>query len=238
MALKKIEKQAVGDRVFDAIHQEIIDGAYRPGERLPSERVLSEQLGVSKSSVKVAMQRLVGLGLVEMRRGEGNFIREFSGSPYLDQVREFLIEEQEVSKITEYRFYMEMATTRLAMKRAGAENFAAMESILLQMEEAARQGDIVLHGRLDFEFHLEICRATRNDIFVKSYELIGPMLRGHATLMNEGYFEHLRRQKPGEDLHWRLYRAIREKNADACRRCYAEMFSVFEKFPDEHLTDG
>lgn len=238
MALKKIEKQAVGDRVFDAIHQEIIDGAYGPGERLPSERVLSEQLGVSKSSVKVAMQRLVALGLVEMRRGEGNFIKEFAENPYLEQVREFLVEEQEVSKITEYRFYMEMATARLAMKRAGPENFQAMEKLLLDMEEAARQGDIVLHGRLDFEFHLEICRATQNDIFVKSYELIGPMLRGHATLMNEGYFAHLRQQKPGDDLHWRLYRAIKDKDIDASRRCFAEMFSVFEKFPDEHLTDG
>lgn len=237
MALKKIEKQAVGDRVFDAIHQEIVDGAYRPGERLPSERVLSEQLGVSKSSVKVAMQRLVALGLVEMRRGEGNFIREFSGNPYLEQVRHFLIEEQEVSKITEYRFYMEMAFTRLAIKRAREENFRAMERTLLAMEEAATQNDVVLHGKLDFEFHLEICRAAQNDIFVKSYELIGPMLRGHATLMNEGYFDRLRRQKPGEDVHWRLYHAIRNKDIDACRRCYAEMFSVFEPFPEEHLSD-
>ncbi|MCD8350632.1 MAG: FadR family transcriptional regulator [Planctomycetaceae bacterium] len=238
MALKKIEKQAVGDRVFEAIHQEIMDGAYKPGEKLPSERELSEELGVSKSSIKVAMQRLVALGLVEMRRGEGNFIREFSTNPYMEQVREFLVGEEDVAKITEYRFYMEMAIVRLAMKRAKPAHFARMKTILKQMEAAARDGDLVLHGRLDYDFHLELCRATGNDIFVKSYELIGHTLRGHATLMNEGYFEQLLRQKPGEDVHWRLYTAVKDKDIDACRRCLAEMFSVFKKFPDEHLLDG
>ncbi|MCC8166484.1 MAG: FadR family transcriptional regulator [Planctomycetes bacterium] len=237
MALVKIEKKAVGDRVFDAIHEEIRSGVYQPGERLPSERVLSEQLGVSKSSVKVAMQRLVALGLVEMRRGEGNFVKEHSGNPYLDQVRQFLVEAQGVSKITEYRFYIEMATARLAMKRATPDNYAAMEKLLVQMEDAAREDDLVRHGRLDFEFHREICRATQNDIFIKTYELIGPMLRGHATLLNQGTFDNLRSQQPGDDLHWRLYRAIRDHDTDACRRCYAEMFSVFEPFPEEHLRD-
>ena len=238
MALKKIEKQAVGERVFDAIHGEIVDGTYRPGQRLPSESALSEQLGVSKSSIKVAMQRLVALGLVETRRGEGNFVKEFSTNPYLDQVREFLVREEEISDITEYRFYMEMAITRLAIKRADAEDFARMEKTLLDMEEAVRQNDVVLHGKLDFEFHMEICRATKNDIFVKSYELIGHMLRGHATIMNEGYFDHLLNQEPGADVHWRLYRAIKAKDLDTCRRCYAEMFSVFEQLPTEHLLDG
>ncbi len=237
MALVKIEKKAVGDRVFDAIHEEITSGVYQPGERLPSERVLSEQLGVSKSSVKVAMQRLVALGLVEMRRGEGNFVKEHTGNPYLDQVRQFLVEAQDVSKITEYRFYIEMATARLAMKRATPDNFATMEKLLVQMEDAAREDDLVRHGRLDFEFHREICRATKNDMFVKTYELIGPMLRGHATLLNQGTFDNLRVQEPGDDVHRRLYRAIRDRDANACRRCYAEMFSVFEPFPEEHLRD-
>ncbi len=238
MALKKIEKRAVGDRVFDAIHGEILNGGYAPGERLPAERLLSDQLGVSIASVKVAMQRLVALGLVEMRRGEGNFVRQFVDNPYLEQVREFLIEEQDVSEITEYRFYMEMATTRLAMKRARKEDFAAMEAILEGMEAAAREGDLARHSRLDFAFHLAICKATRNDIFVRTYELIGHTLRGHAAFMNEGAFERLRNQPPGEDVHWRLLRAIRDRDLETCRRCYAEMFSVFETFPEEHLFEG
>ncbi len=238
MALRKIEKHSVGDRVFDAVHEEILEGGYRAGERLPAERVLAEQLGVSIASVKVAMQRLVALGLVEMRRGEGNFVREFSGNPHLDQVRDFLVGEEEVSRITEYRFYVEMAATRLAMKRARKSDFAAMEKILRGMEKAAEEGDVALHGRLDFEFHREICRATGNDIFVKTYELIGPMLRSHAMFMNEGYFDRLRQQKPGEDLHWRLLRAIREGDIHLARRCYAEMFSVYEAFPEEHLSGG
>jgi GntR family transcriptional repressor for pyruvate dehydrogenase complex len=130
----------------------------------------------------------------------------------------------------------EMASTRLAIKKAGPENFERMESLLKQMEDAVKKNDVILHGKLDYQFHLEICRATQNDIFVLAYEIIGRLLVQHTTILNDGYFKKVRGQTPGEDVHRKLYRAIRNGDLAACRRCYIDMFSVFENLGEEDFA--
>lgn len=62
MSFEKIKKDNIPDRVFQALKQEIVNGAFRPGDKLPPESTLSTELGVSKSSVKIAIQRLVDPG--------------------------------------------------------------------------------------------------------------------------------------------------------------------------------
>ena len=232
MAFKRTNKQSISDQVFVSLRKDILDGVYAPGDRLPSESKLSADMGVSKSTLKVAVQRLVALGLVETRRGEGNFVREFDPSQYLGQMNEFLVSDQDLSSLTEYRLYVEMATTRLAIHRARPENFKRMEEILREMEDASEKNDLIRHGQLDFEFHLEICRATGNNMFVLAYTVIGKMVRQHATMLNEGVFQKIREQGRDKDIHWLLYHAIKRKDIDACREGFVEMFSVFENLPE------
>ena len=229
MSFEKIEKQSVADQVFNSLKQEILDRHFEAGDKLPSEAMLSKQFGVSKATIKMALQRLVTLGLIETRVGQGSFVRQFDAPQYLSQMKEFMLNDHDISQITEYRLYVEMATTRLAIKRAGEENFKRMEELLRQMDEAAVKNDIVLHGKLDYQFHLEICRATGNNIFVLAYEIIGKMLRQHATILNDGISRKLNAQEPGMDIHWKLLQAIKDRDLNACRDCYVTMFSVFEK---------
>jgi GntR family transcriptional repressor for pyruvate dehydrogenase complex len=237
MAINKIEKQSVADRVFNALRQEILDQSFPVGGKLPSEGALSKQFGVSKASVKSALQRLATLGLIETRVGQGSFVREFNPLKYMDQIHEFLLSNRDISQITEYRMYMEMAGARLAIKKAKHENFEQMESLLRQMEEAREKNDVVLHGKLDYQFHLEICRATQNDIVVQAYEIIGRLLVQHTTILNDGYFKKISGQALGEDVHRKLYQAIKSGDLAACRRCYIDMFSVFENLEEEDFAD-
>jgi GntR family transcriptional repressor for pyruvate dehydrogenase complex len=237
LSLKKIERVGIADQVFNELRQEILDRNFAVGDKLPSESMLSEQFGVSKATIKIVLQRLATLGLIETRVGQGSFIREFSTAQYLSQMQDFLLSDQDVSQITEYRLYVEMATTRLAMKRVGEEDFKRMEELLRQMDDAVEKNDIVLHGKLDYQFHLEICRATGNNIFVTAYEIIGKMLRQHATILNDEFFRKIKGQKIGEDIHWKLLQAIKDKNLDVCRKCYAAMFSVFNEIPDSEIRD-
>jgi GntR family transcriptional repressor for pyruvate dehydrogenase complex len=236
MSLKKIEKQSIVGQVSDSLKQEILNRNFEVGDRLPSEAMLSKQFGVSKATVKIALQRLATLGLIETQVGQGSFVRAFDTAQYISQMREFLLSDHDIDQITEYRLYVEMVTTRLAIKRAGNDDFRRMEELLRRMDEAIAKNDVILHGKLDYEFHLEICRATGNKVFVLAYEIIDEMLHQHTAVLNGEFFKKIKNQKPGDDIHWKLLEAIKKRNIDACRDCYIEMFSIFKKLaPAEYL---
>jgi GntR family transcriptional repressor for pyruvate dehydrogenase complex len=219
----RIEKKSIADRVFDSLRKEILKQTFQVGDKLPSEGSLSRQFGVSKASVKMALQRLATLGLIETRVGQGSFVREFDPNDYLSLLQEFLFSSSNVVQMSEYRFFMEMVSTRLAIKRGTPENFSKMENIIDQMEEAARQNNMELEGKLDYQFHLEICKATGNEIFVLAYEIIGKMIRRHSEFAKQKYSHNF---TEGEQVHRRLMEAIKAGNIEACRSCYREMFSV------------
>jgi GntR family transcriptional repressor for pyruvate dehydrogenase complex len=230
MPIEKIQKQGRADTVFAVLREEIIGGAFRAGEKLPSAGTMSRQFGVSLATIKAALQRLAALGLIETRAGQGSFVLAFDPGRYLDQVSAFLLTENDVAQLNEYRLYQEMAIARLAVKRASALHFQRMEQILRGMDESARNNDIELHGKLDYLFHLEIAKATGNNLFILMYEMIGELVRRHATILNDEFFK---RPQDKEDVHWRLFKAIKDKDIEACRRCYVEMLYFMENPPED-----
>jgi GntR family transcriptional repressor for pyruvate dehydrogenase complex len=193
---------------------------------------MGRQFGVSISTVKAALQRLAALGLIETRMGQGSFVLDFDPNRYLDQVSDFLFTDGDISQLNEYRLYFEMAATRLAMEKAAPANFQRMEELLHRMDEAARIKDIELHGRLDYQFHLEIAKATGNNIFVLVYEIIGKLVTRHATYLNDEFFKRVSGRHEQEDVHWRLFKAIGAKDVTACRDCYVEMLYFLESPPE------
>lgn len=229
MAFKKIEKQNIADEVFDMLKREILDGTWVIGDKLPSESKLSEQLGVSKASVRVAIQRLVTLGLLETRVGNGSYVKQFDADNYLDQMFEFFLTDNDIREITEYRLATEMAITDIAIKKAGEADYQKLEEIMKQMNQAIIEKDVLKHSKLDHQFHLEICRITRNNIFVTTYEIIGKRLRQHTKILNDGYIKKVKSLDYHDDVHWKLIQAMRNKDLKACRECYVEMFSVYEQ---------
>ncbi|GHV94037.1 GntR family transcriptional regulator [Spirochaetia bacterium] len=237
MVFNKVEKQNISDHVFNALRQEILEQRTKVGEKLPSEGALSKQFGVSKASVKAALQRLATLGLVETRVGQGSFVRTFNPNQYIDQIRGFLLSATDIANIIEYRMYFEMVATRLAMKQVTDENYKKMEEILDQMDEAAKNTDIVLHGQLDYQFHLEIWRATQNNIFVMSYEIIGKMLLDHITILNEETYRKGKFRWGKDEIHRRFFQAFKDKDVDGCRNCYLKMFSVYERLSSDQFKD-
>lgn len=229
MAFKKIEKQNIADEVFDVLKREILDGTWKIGDKLPSESKLSEQLGVSKASVRVAVQRLVTLGLLETKVGNGSFVKEFDADNYLDQMFEFFLTDNDIREITEYRLANEMAITEIAIKKATAADYQKLEEIMMQMNEAMLENDVIKHSKLDHHFHMELCKITRNNIFITTYEIIGKRLRQHTKLLNESYIKKAKSLDYHDDVHWRLIQAMRINDLKTCKECYVEMFSVFER---------
>jgi GntR family transcriptional repressor for pyruvate dehydrogenase complex len=235
MPIEKIQKQGRADMVFEALRKEILDGTFQTGEKIPSAGNLSRQFGVSLATIKAALQRLAVLGLIETRVGEGSFVLAFDPNRYLTQVSDFLFTENDITQLSEFRFCLEMAIVRLAIKKASQGNFQRMEQLLYSMDESGRKNDIELHGRLDYQFHLEIAKATGNNLFILTYEMMEKLVCRHITVLNNEFF---RKPKDVEDVHWRLLRAIKDKDIDACRQCYVEMLYFMENSPPAGPLSG
>jgi GntR family transcriptional repressor for pyruvate dehydrogenase complex len=236
LAFDKIAKQSVADAVFYALRQKIITRHFQVGDKLPSEGALCEQFGVSKTSVKLALQRLGTLGLIETRVGQGSFVLEFDPRQYISQIGTILLGDKDISLIVEYRLYVEMAIARLAMKKATAENFEKMEELIRQMDKAIDDKDLVLNSKLDYEFHREIACATQNDIFLLIYESIGKLFYQQTSAFVAEF--HKKYGFTARDTtHQNLLQALKDKDIKTCRTCYLKMFSVFYSLPEEQFMD-
>jgi GntR family transcriptional repressor for pyruvate dehydrogenase complex len=230
MPIEKIQTQGRADTVFSALRQEIVNGAFRAGEKLPSAGSMSRQFGVSIATIKAALQHLSALGLIETRVGQGSFVLAFDPNRYLDQISDFLFTRHDIAQLNEYRLHLEMSIIRLAIKKVPEIDFQRMEQLLRRMDEAEENRDVEQRARLDYQFHLEIAKATGNNLFVLTYEMIGKLVRRHTAFLNAEFFK---RSLTGEDVHRRLFQAIKDRDIKACQRCYVEMLYFLEEPPED-----
>jgi GntR family transcriptional regulator, transcriptional repressor for pyruvate dehydrogenase complex len=139
MALQKVTRRSVPDEVFEQLLSEVMGGGLGPGESLPSERRLSEVLGVSRPAVREALQRLSHAGLVEVRQGDTTTVRDFRRSGGLDLLPRLLIAGGEldlsvVRSILEARLHVGPKIAELAATRGPKTLAAELEKSVAALE--------------------------------------------------------------------------------------------------------
>ncbi len=164
-------------RAFEAVVEQIVDlirgGDLHAGDRLPGERELAEQLGVSRPTLREAIRTFVDAGVIAIRRGPGGgmFVATDLLPPaLLAERREMRISE--VSGVLEARRVLEPGVAQLAAVHATDADFAAMERTLELQRSHAHDWERLL--QLDTRFHLDMARATHNPTLVG---LVKPLLR-------------------------------------------------------------
>lgn len=135
MAFKRIDRRTVPDTVFDQLAGEVLAGELEPGATLPAERQLAETLGVSRPTVREALQRLAHSGLVEVRQGGSTTVRDFRRHAGLDMLPRLLLRRGEpdpavIGSILEIRRALGREVAALAAQRAGAALAADLTAIL------------------------------------------------------------------------------------------------------------
>ncbi|MFI1916510.1 FadR/GntR family transcriptional regulator [Nocardia sp. NPDC020380] len=125
MAFKRIDRRTVPDTVFDQLAGEVLAGELGPGATLPAERQLAETLGVSRPTVREALQRLAHSGLVEVRQGGSTTVRDFRRHAGMDMLPRLLLRQGEpdpavIGSILETRRALGREVAALAAQRAGA----------------------------------------------------------------------------------------------------------------------
>jgi GntR family transcriptional repressor for pyruvate dehydrogenase complex len=138
-----------------------IDGL-KTGDKIPSERELSERLNFGRSSVREALRALELLGLIETRRGEGTFIRDFRGNHLVQLLSTFILQDEKAKRdVFETKNYIEMDSLRLALQKIN-------DQIILNLKEWINKQDILN----DDEFFYQIIEIADNHLLSRIWSIL------------------------------------------------------------------
>jgi DNA-binding FadR family transcriptional regulator len=157
------------DEITAQIRAEVKAGRLKAGSRLPAERVLAEQFGVSRNTLREALRSLEHAGLIRLQKGAtgGAFIRESTG----DAIVSGMIDMYDLGgitpqQLTEARIWLESLAVRAACERAEADDIAALKENIERAIAAHAVPDIAPRSIIHLEFHRLIAKATRNPIVI------------------------------------------------------------------------
>ena len=175
------------EMVMRRLETALLDGSLPAGAQLPAERLLAQQYGVSRNTVREAMQRLAARGLVRSRRGAGVFVtdqlRTGMASPWSQLVADHPALRDD---ILEFRRVLEGATAYFAAQRASAGERAQIMDLLVELERTRADDDKHGEAQADARLHETIAQASHNTMFLHLHTSIIGMLREHITLNGTG----------------------------------------------------
>jgi DNA-binding FadR family transcriptional regulator len=213
----------VSDRVFVQLLEAMLGGRYEAGEKLPGQRALAADLGVTMSSVREALKRLEQMGLVDVRHGSAMRVRDWREHGGLDVLTHLLfrggaVDPGVLAAILEARALMLREIAGLAAERRRAPQVERLHELATSFAAAEHPHDA---ARIDFAFFTEVAQAAHNLVF----ELI-------LNAIREIYFAHLDAipvtARPGElaPIYARIARAIDRRDGNRARAAAYELASL------------
>jgi GntR family transcriptional regulator, transcriptional repressor for pyruvate dehydrogenase complex len=173
--------------------------ALKPGDKIPSERELSERLNVGRSSVREALRALELLGLIETRRGEGTFIRDFHGNQLVQLLGTFVLQDQKAIKdVLETRHSIEMDCIRLVIKRCNDSHFTKLRT-LLQFQNVD-----------DEQFFYEMALLSDNHLVMRIWQILNDYVKALE----------IKKEMKNKSLYKELIDAIESRNENSALLIY------------------
>ena len=220
-SVENLQGRRLHQNIVNQLQARIRQGALQHGARLPSERVLAEQFGVGRSSVREAIRFLELQGLVETRHGSGSFVNTQS----LDAVTALMVLAQgggvsdELQDIFEMRHLLEPQIAGLAAQRATPEDVGRLTAILEEQHRQILEGETGVDA--DTEFHFALAAATHNNPLLKVVNAVEDVLRRSR----DRYLQRPGRPERSMQSHHQILEMVRNGDDAGARRAM-----------DHHLT--
>lgn len=222
MEVGMVRHRRLADDIVTQLEAMILEGTLKPGERLPAERTLAEQFGVSRPSLREAIHKLVAKGLLVSRHGGGNFVAQSLGATFSDPLLHLLENNADAQRdLLEFRhtlegscaYYAALRATEVDQQRLG-EAFAALQDCYSREGAVSRAEE----GAADARFHLAIAEASHNTVLLHTIRGLFDMLKRNVVT-NIGGMYALRDETRNMLMkqHQELYDAIIGRRADEAR---------------------
>ena len=222
MAFDQVRQRRLSDDIVEQLEGMILEGTLKSGERLPAERALAEQFGVSRPSLREAIQKLSAKGLLVSRQGGGNYVVETLGSTFSDPLLHLLENNPEAQRdLLEFRqtleascaYYAALRATEVDRERLTAA-FDALQDCYARDDEVSR----IEEGAADARFHLAIAEASHNAVLLHTIRGLFDLLKRNVVTNIGGMYQQ--RTETRDMLinqHRDLYLAIIEGRAEQAR---------------------
>lgn len=219
----RIAQPRVSDEIARRLEQRILEGSLKPGDRLAPERDLAEQMGVSRSSLREAIQKLVSRGLLSSRQGEGNFVTDRLDAGFADVWASMFEQHPAVREdLLEFRHLLEAKAAECAARRATEADRERVRLCHERLQEAYAGEDLELQVQRDVAFHQAIAEAAHNVIIG---HLSGSLLRLSLEQIRLN-LDELRRLPESlvrlRGQHRRIWEAIEAGRAEEARSAAIE----------------
>jgi len=218
-SLEKVPRskfKSKGAIIAEQILLDIKSGKYLSGTKLPSERAIAEQIGVSRPSVREAISALQIVGIIESQPGDGNYVSDDLVIDDLSlQVKNMLEESESPYEILQARKVVEIGSVRMAIKEATDEDIKAITDVWEEKHTIGLAGNYQAYTRLGRELHLTIARATKNSIVISMVErLLDITVQPLWQNMRRLYYEKdPSRIEQMLNIHDRIVKAVQNRNS-------------------------
>ncbi|MBX8537629.1 FCD domain-containing protein [Pseudomonas cichorii] len=238
MGFDQVRQRRLSDDIVEQLERMILEGTLKSGGRLPAERALAEQFGVSRPSLREAIQKLTAKGLLVSRQGGGNYVVENLGSTFSDPLLHLLESSPDAQRdLLEFRHTLEASCAYYAALRATEvdrerlrEAFDALQACYTCADEVSRAEE----GAADASFHLAIAEASHNTVLLHTIRGLFDLLKRNVVINIGGMYQQ--RAETRDMLiqqHRELYLAIIEGRAEDAREVSSRHLTYVQEVLEE-----
>lgn len=233
----KIKKVSVVDQVSEALKDNILNHKWMPGDKLPAEGELADAFGVNRLSVRMALQKLNTLGLLETKVGDGTYVRKPSMASYMDEIVDIYMDEKHMKDVRELRNLLEGEAMRIAASDSTGEEQYELRRLYNVYEEKRELLKKDVNNRMaldemteaDFEFHYQLIRMSHNELYQDIYLMMKKVITQHikellTSRIRQDFECEERRVR--NDEHQEIIKGICDADMDALKRSRERMLKI------------
>ncbi len=229
----------LADTIAAELEKRMLEGSLKPGDRLPAERTLALDMGVSRPCLREAMQKLVSKGLLTTRHGGGTHVTDRLEAHFVDPWQDMLKDHPLLHRdLLEFRQMLESQAAALAADRATDADLARLDAVHAALEASYSGDDLAVCIDADVAFHQAIAEAAHNVLIGHLTASLMRVIHGHVA----GNLEHLharpQRWNQLRAQHEAIWQAIRERNPEeAAQAARSHVEFVRQNINDSALAE-
>jgi len=220
-----LQRKKTYEIIVEKIEKFILNGKLNPGDKLPPERELASRFGVSRTSVREALQVLEISGSIEIRQGGGSFIKTSEVQLVSDALSTTIIQAENnlVYEMLELRRALEVESVSLAAQRATSADLEKIRQSLEQMVVSGKDAEAGVQA--DLHFHLQIVYATHNQLLINLVQTLTERMEDTIRATRKHRFSDDSRYEDTFEEHKEIYIAIASGDSREAK-----------KLMEEHIT--
>ncbi|MEL0635338.1 MULTISPECIES: FCD domain-containing protein [Marinomonas] len=213
-----VKQPKISDIIMQQLESMILEGSFKPGQKLLSERELAARFEVSRPSLREAIQKLIARGILYSQHGGGTYVSKQIGSSFADPLHDLLSAHDEfLYDQLEFRDGLESLSAYYAALRSTDADKARLTQCFNKLVDANQNHDFSLEASLDAEFHMIIAESAHNVVLLHTLRSLFTILASSISANLNNLFKKKVARKTIMDQHRAMYSAIMAGNAEGAR---------------------